>query len=92
MAEHRPDPGFLDESDSGFVDAVRAAASATYERAAGQPPHLVYVVLAQELRARGVRPEPSAVYDGAFVISRGHTPAVLRTRGRRRRELPSTSR
>lgn len=85
MAEHRPEPGFLDESDARFVDAVRAAASATYERASGQPPHQVYVLLAQELRARGVRPDPSAVYDGAVVISRGATPAVLRTRGRRRR-------
>lgn len=90
MAEHRPEPGFLDESDPRFLDAVRAAASAAYERTAGQPPHHVYGVLAQELRARGVRPDPSAVYEGAVVISRGCTPAVLRSRGRRRRDVPTS--
>jgi hypothetical protein len=36
-------------------------------------------VLAEELRRRGIEPEPESVFEGALLISRGMKPAVLRT-------------
>lgn len=66
------------ESDPQFVPAVREAASIAYSTAAGQPTHEVYVVLASELRQRGIYPDPEAVLEAAMLISRGKKPAVLR--------------
>lgn len=86
MGEQRPEQTFVDEGDAHFVGAVRAATSVTFEYAAGQPPDRVYVMLAHELQTRGIEPHPSAVFDGALLISRGSWPAVLRSGGRRRRE------
>lgn len=86
MGEQRPERTFIDEEDAHFVEAVRAATSVTFERAAGQPPDRVYVMLAYELQTRGIEPHPTAVFDAALLISRGSRPAVLRAGGRRRRE------
>ncbi|MGH3330939.1 MAG: hypothetical protein ACRDPJ_06475 [Nocardioidaceae bacterium] len=66
------------ESDPGFVQAVREAASVAYSTAAGQPTHEVYVLLASELKQRGIYPDPEAVLEAAMLISRGKKPAVLR--------------
>lgn len=66
------------ESDPRFVPAVREAASITYSSCAGQPTHEVYVVLAEELRRRGIYPDPESVLEAAKLISRGRKPAVLR--------------
>lgn len=68
---------FRNEWDRHYVMAVRHAAQRTYERAAWRPPHEVYLVLAQELEARGITPEPDAVFDGARLISQGRRPRVL---------------
>lgn len=70
--------GTISESDPRFVEIVREAASVTYSTASGQPTHEVYVVLASELRQRGIYPDPSAVLEAAMLISRGKKPAVLR--------------
>ncbi|HEX6486242.1 MAG TPA: hypothetical protein VF012_05995 [Nocardioidaceae bacterium] len=68
----------MDESDPRFVDVVREAASVAYSTASGQPTHEVYVILAAELKQRGIYPDPSAVLQAAMLISRGKKPAVLR--------------
>lgn len=65
-------------SDPRFVPLVREAASIAYTTAVGQPTHEVYVVLATELRRRGIYPDPEAVLEAAKLISRGKKPAVLR--------------
>lgn len=67
----------LAESDPGFVSAVRDAASVAYSTAAGQPTYEVYAVLAQQLKRRGVFPDPPAVLQAARLISQGKKPAVL---------------
>jgi hypothetical protein len=61
-----------------FVQSVRNATQRAFERAAYLPAHEAFVVLAEELTARGIEPEPAAVYEGAPLISRGRKPAVLR--------------
>lgn len=61
-----------------YVASVRRATQRAYDRAAWQAPQEVYGVLAEELRRRGVDPEPDAVFEGARLISRGVKPAVLR--------------
>lgn len=72
------DLDFQDTWDHHYVVSVRKATQRAYDRAARQAPEEVYGVLAEELRRRGVEPEPDAVYDGAMLISRGKKPAVLR--------------
>lgn len=72
------DDDFRDEWDRHFVRSVRKATQRTYELAAWRPPHEVYGVLAEELRRRGIDPDPEAVFEGARLISRGRRPAVLR--------------
>jgi hypothetical protein len=69
---------FRDEWDRQYVRSVRAAAQTAFDVAAGAPLPEAYVVLATELRRHGVDPEPSAVFDGATLISRRVKPAVLR--------------
>jgi hypothetical protein len=68
---------FRDEWDQHYVTSVRNAAEKTFETAAGSPLQEVFLVLTEELRRRGVEPEPGAVFDGALLISRGRKPAVL---------------
>jgi len=68
----------ISESDPQFVHVVREAASVAYSTASGQPTHEVYVVLAAELKQRGIYPDPEAVLGAAMLISRGKKPAVLR--------------
>ena len=68
----------INESDPQFVQFVKEAASVTYSSAVGQPTHEVYVLLASELRRRGIYPDPEAVLAAAMLISRGKMPAVLR--------------
>lgn len=70
--------GVVSESDPRFVELVRQAASVAYATAVGQPTHEVYVVLASELKRRGIYPDPQAVLQAALLISRGKKPAVLR--------------
>lgn len=70
--------GFVSEEDPRFVGLVREAASVAYSSALGQPTHEVFVVLAAELKRRGIRPDPEAVLQAAMLISRGKKPAVLR--------------
>lgn len=69
--------GFVDEWERHYVMAVRHAARAAYARGAWLPVDEVYLILAEELAARGIDPEPNAVFEGARVISRGGKPAVL---------------
>jgi hypothetical protein len=70
---------FRDQWDRHYVASVRNAAQRAYEVASGRPAHEVYVVLSEELRQRGIDPEPDAVFEGAMLISKGRKPAVLRT-------------
>lgn len=65
------------QSDADFVGAVRTAAAATFGSHAGKDVVEVYLVLAAELRARGITPDADAVFDGAKLISQGKLPAVL---------------
>lgn len=65
-------------SETSFVRFVRDAASVAYATGVGQPTHEIYVVLAAELRKRGIYPDPEAVLEAAMLISRGRKPAVLR--------------
>lgn len=67
------------QAEAAFVRSVRAATTVAYEETAWQPPAQVFVILARELAARGIEPEPSAVFDAAVLISRGRRPAVLGT-------------
>lgn len=68
---------FEREWDRHFVASVRRAVERTYELAVGLPPEVAYGILTEELRRRGIDPEPDAVFDGALLISRGERPAVL---------------
>jgi hypothetical protein len=68
---------FRDEWDRHYVISVRKAAQTTFDTAAGSPLHEVFLLLTEELRRRGVEPDPAAVFDGALLISRGRRPAVL---------------
>ena len=70
--------GMVGETDPRFVEFVREAASVAFSTSAGQPTHEVYVVLASELKQRGIYPDPEAVLQAAMLISRGKKPAVLR--------------
>lgn len=70
--------GTVSESDPRFVEFVREAASVAYSTAVGQPTHEVYVLLASELKQRGIYPDPPSVLEAAMLISRGKKPAVLR--------------
>jgi hypothetical protein len=72
---------YQDEWDHHYVESVRRAAQRTYDVAAWQAPQVVYGVLAEELRRRGIEPESDAVFAGAMLISRGVKPAILRTAG-----------
>jgi hypothetical protein len=65
------------QSDADFVGAVRSAAAATFQSHAGKDLVEVYLVLAEELRARGITPDADAVFDGARLISQSRPPAVL---------------
>ncbi len=78
MTEGAWSGGIVSESDPRFVQFVREAASAAYSRALRQPTHEVYVVLASELKQRGIYPDPEAVLQASKLISRGEKPAVLR--------------
>lgn len=69
---------FRDQWDRHFVGSVRDAAQRAFEVGSGRPAHEVYGVLSEELRRRGIEPEPDAVFEGAMLISRGHKPPVLR--------------
>jgi hypothetical protein len=71
------------EQDRDFHRAVRAATAVAYARAAWQPPEYAYVILATQLRNRGIHPDPDAVYAGAELISKGIPPPVIRTDPRR---------
>jgi hypothetical protein len=68
---------FRHEWDHHYVTSVRNAAQTAFETAAGAPLPEVFLRLTEELRRRGVEPEPSAVFDGALLISQGRKPAVL---------------
>ena len=78
MAQEARSGEITSESDPQFVQFVKEAASVTYSSAVGQPTHEVYVLLASELRRRGIYPDPEAVLSAAMLISRGKMPAVLR--------------
>ncbi len=78
MEDDARSDGVVSESDPCFVELVRQAASVAYSTAVGQPTHEVYVVLASELKQRGIYPDPGAVLQAALLISRGKKPAVLR--------------
>ena len=78
MEDEACSDGVVSESEPRFVELVRQAASITYSTAVGQPTHEVYVVLASELKKRGIHPDPEAVLQAAMLISRGKKPAVLR--------------
>jgi len=69
---------FRDQWDRHFVGSVRDAAQRAFEVGSGRPAHEVYGVLSEELRRRGIEPEPDAVFEGARLISRGRKPPVLR--------------
>jgi hypothetical protein len=69
---------FRDQWDRHFVGSVRDAAQRAFEVGSGRPAHEVYGVLSEELRRRGIEPEPDAVFEGAMLISRGRRPPVLR--------------
>jgi hypothetical protein len=73
------DSAFRDEWGRHYVESVRRATQRAYDGAAWQSPQEVYSVLAEELRGRGIEPEPDAVFEGAMLISRGVKPAVLRS-------------
>ncbi|MGH3386000.1 MAG: hypothetical protein ACRDO1_15600 [Nocardioidaceae bacterium] len=82
---------FEREKELQFLRSVHAAATAAYDLAAYGSPQEVYLVLARELRNRGIDPDPKAVFAAAHQISEGRQPPILRPgTGRRRRELPST--
>jgi hypothetical protein len=68
---------FRDEWDRHYVASVRNAAQTTFDTAAGSPLQEVFLVLTDELRRRGIEPDPEAVFDGALLISRRIRPAVL---------------
>ena len=68
---------FRDQWDRHYVASVRTAVQRTFDIAARRPAHEVYVVLSEELRRRGIEPEPDAVFEGARLISQGRRPAVL---------------
>jgi hypothetical protein len=68
---------FRDQWDHYYVDSVRKAAQHTFDVAARRPPHEVYLILSEELRQRGIDPDPEAVFEGARLISEGRKPAVL---------------
>ncbi len=68
---------YQDQWDAYFDKAVYAAADHAYRTCAFQEPHKVYLVLAEELRRRGIDPDPEAVFEGARLISQGRKPAVL---------------
>lgn len=78
MRDEAGNAGYIGEADPRFVHLVREAAAFAYSTAAGQPTHEVYVVLAAELKERGIYPDPPAVLEAAMLISRGKKPAVLR--------------
>lgn len=69
---------FRREWERHYVSSVRAAAQTAFDQAVGRPLPEVYSVLTEELRRRGVEPDPDAVFDGALLISRGRKPAVLK--------------
>jgi hypothetical protein len=79
MTDEAWSEGTVSESDPRFEQLVRDAASVAYSFAVGQPTHEVYVLLAAELRLRGIYPDPEAVLEAAMLISRGKKPAVLRS-------------
>jgi hypothetical protein len=70
---------FQDEWDRNYLGSVRRATQRAYDLAAWQEPQVVYCVLAEELRRRGIDPDPDAVFEGAMLISRGRKPAALQT-------------
>ena len=69
---------FRDQWDRHFVGSVRDAAQRAFEVGSGRPAHEVYGVLSEELRRRGIEPEPDAVFEGAMLISSGRKPPVVR--------------
>lgn len=75
--------------DTYFLRAVEAAASETFRTCARRALPEVYLTLAAELERRGIVPEPEAVFDGAWLISRGRKPAVLRPHPGDPGEVPS---
>jgi hypothetical protein len=73
------DSDFQDEWGRHYVESVRRATQRAYDVAAWRSPEEVFSVLAEELRRRGIEPDPEAVFHSALLISRGMKPAVLRT-------------
>jgi hypothetical protein len=73
--------GFESDWDAHYVNAVRGAVEHTFRTCSHKEPREAYLVLAWELQRRGIEPEPSAVYDGALLISRGKMPAILASSG-----------
>ncbi|MPZ95393.1 MAG: hypothetical protein GEU96_10905 [Propionibacteriales bacterium] len=89
MSDFSRDEEFQREWERQYLRSVHAAASVAFERAAWQPAHEVYALLATELRRRGIEPDPQALYSAANLISRGRRPAILQPgTGRRRRQSP----
>lgn len=79
MVDEVTESDFQDEWDRRYLQSVRRATQRTFDLAAWQSPQEVYGVLTEELRRRGIDPEPDAVFEGAMLISRGIRPAVLHT-------------
>lgn len=71
------DEAFENEWDRHYVASVGKAIERAFELAAWHSPQEVYSVLAEELRRRGIDPDPEAELEGAVLISRGRRPAVL---------------
>lgn len=78
MDEYSPEAHFQRESERQFRRSVREATAVAFEEAAWKEPENAYMILARELRERGIDPDPDAVYTAATLISRGIKPAVLR--------------
>lgn len=87
VGRHRRDNVFEVGEDARFAALVDAAAAAAFHEAACQPPQQAYLALARELTSRGIDPDPTAIFDAAMLISRGHPPALLRQEQRGRHQL-----
>lgn len=87
MTDYSRDQDFRREWDYHYLRSVHEATSVAFERAAWKSVDEVYVVLATELRKRGIHPDSDAVFAGATLISRGKQPAILKPGTGRRRRL-----
>ena len=66
-----------DAGRAWWEGSVRAALLRTWDQCAGGDLLEAFMVLSQELRTRGIYPEPGPVFDWAVEISRGKEVAVL---------------